>query len=360
MQQPIVRDARIVIIGAGAAGLAAAHELSTHGLQPLVLEARKRLGGRIWTLHEPDLPAPVELGAEFVHGAAPEISGSRALSLDEMTGDTWHIRRGRRLRGDGVFHEEMEGRPLFRVSGGCSAIIEPLAHGIDVATGVPVCGIRWSPQGARVETLKGDCRAERVIVTVPLPLLRDPEAFPFDPELPVKRAAAAQLATAKALRITIRFREDFWSERMPDLFMLSGPGETMRSWWTTHPLHSTLLTGWACDRKAANLSALPGRTLLGRALESLGRCLGEPARELEPLVERYWSHDWQSDPYSRGAYSAVHGDGVEAAIELARPAGRALFFAGEATATGGRAATIDGALSSGRRAGRQLLESLSM
>src|SRR5437868_5278469 len=62
----------VVIIGAGVSGLAAASELRKSGLSVLILEARNRVGGRAWTRHEPDLSAPIELGAEFIHGRAPE------------------------------------------------------------------------------------------------------------------------------------------------------------------------------------------------------------------------------------------------------------------------------------------------
>src|SRR6185312_5594275 len=62
----------VIVIGGGAAGLAAAAALGRHGRSVLVLDARDRVGGRIWTRFEPALAAPVELGAEFIHGDAPE------------------------------------------------------------------------------------------------------------------------------------------------------------------------------------------------------------------------------------------------------------------------------------------------
>ena len=66
-----VREKRILVIGAGMAGLSAARALVEAGLRVLVLEARDRVGGRIRTLREGD--AVLELGAEFVHGHPPEL-----------------------------------------------------------------------------------------------------------------------------------------------------------------------------------------------------------------------------------------------------------------------------------------------
>src|ERR1041384_5962928 len=68
----------VLVLGAGAAGLAAARDLSQAGLRVTVIEARPRVGGRILTLHDPRSPVPIELGAEFVHGEAPEtLAGGR-------------------------------------------------------------------------------------------------------------------------------------------------------------------------------------------------------------------------------------------------------------------------------------------
>jgi protoporphyrinogen oxidase len=64
-------DADVLIIGAGVAGLAAAYELSRAGVNVIVLEARDRIGGRIYTLHDESSPLPIELGAEFIHGRSP-------------------------------------------------------------------------------------------------------------------------------------------------------------------------------------------------------------------------------------------------------------------------------------------------
>jgi monoamine oxidase len=61
----------VLVIGGGAAGLAATHELTSAGLKVTLLEARDRLGGRIYT--DRSAGFPVELGAEFMHGRSPHI-----------------------------------------------------------------------------------------------------------------------------------------------------------------------------------------------------------------------------------------------------------------------------------------------
>jgi monoamine oxidase len=63
----------VIVVGAGVAGLAAAGELTAAGLSARVLEARNRVGGRVFTESVPGFPLPIELGAEFVHGRPPEI-----------------------------------------------------------------------------------------------------------------------------------------------------------------------------------------------------------------------------------------------------------------------------------------------
>jgi monoamine oxidase len=63
----------VIIIGAGAAGLACADSLQKAGIKVLMLEARNRIGGRAFTLGSPHFDQPVEFGAEFIHGAPTNL-----------------------------------------------------------------------------------------------------------------------------------------------------------------------------------------------------------------------------------------------------------------------------------------------
>lgn len=66
-------DCDVLVVGAGAAGLAAARELERNRLHVTCLEARNRIGGRIFSIHDPFSAIAIEMGAEFVHGRSPEI-----------------------------------------------------------------------------------------------------------------------------------------------------------------------------------------------------------------------------------------------------------------------------------------------
>lgn len=88
----------VIVIGAGVSGLTAAAELAEEGLTVIVLEARDRIGGRIFTLNDVGQQFPVELGAEFIHGQPPEIMETlrhASVPVSEVTGDNWCAENGR-------------------------------------------------------------------------------------------------------------------------------------------------------------------------------------------------------------------------------------------------------------------------
>src|SRR6266550_428417 len=95
----------VVIVGAGVAGLAAMRLLADRGISTRVLEARDRIGGRIFTLHDLRLPHAIELGAEFIHGSAEdlvEIVDAARIAAFTIEGNRWQM-RGRRLERVGLW-----------------------------------------------------------------------------------------------------------------------------------------------------------------------------------------------------------------------------------------------------------------
>ena len=88
---------KCVVIGAGAAGLAAARKLHDAGAEFVVLEARDRIGGRMWTMRPPRVTVPIELGAEFLHGETPEldrVARENGLRAIDVAGRRWTSTRG--------------------------------------------------------------------------------------------------------------------------------------------------------------------------------------------------------------------------------------------------------------------------
>ena len=102
------------------------------------------------------------------------------------------------------------------------------------------------------------------------------------------------------------------------------------------------------------MSGLSRDDVIGQALSSLHALLGRRP-EIESELESAHFHDWQADPFSRGAYSFVLVDGEKARKSLAEPISDTLFFAGEATDFEGEAGTVAGAIQSGRRAAREII-----
>jgi monoamine oxidase len=102
----------VLVIGAGAAGLAAAATLAAKDRNVLILEARDRVGGRIWTRREPGVGAPIELGAEFIHGHARCSVAwlARAGKMPIEAQDShWRLENGVLQQRDSFFRKVQEG-----------------------------------------------------------------------------------------------------------------------------------------------------------------------------------------------------------------------------------------------------------
>jgi monoamine oxidase len=430
----------VVVIGAGAAGLAAAMELVQAGRTVTLLEARDRLGGRIWTRWESGVPVPIELGAEFIHGSAGitrALLARGAVSVIDTSNSHLTVQSGEVLPRDDFFpriQQALRESPALREAdlsfndlleqhlGGVLSAQErrfarTMAEGFDAAdtsrASARALAAEWcgdtlgdTPQsrpgagygallavltaGAHSERLhlrlqspvervdwsrgsvraRGHCAAApftvcaaRAILTVPLGVLKAPAdaagAIHFAPALELKQRPLEGLASGAVVKLLLRFDSAFWESlhegRYRGVSFLHTPDADFPTFWTPSPASAPLLVAWAGGPPALQVAASGSPADLARAaLTSLRRLFG-PDVDVDGALQGYYYHDWEHDPFARGAYSYVTVGGSAARETLAQPIDDTLYFAGEATDTTGEAGTVTGALASGVRAARDLL-----
>ena len=265
--------------------------------------------------------------------------------------------------------ESIEGNRNFRFANGYTDFISSFLSGKmagQIRLSSIVEAVQWERDHAAVHVRsastgqRSTITVRRLLITVPLGVLQAKDiAFSPTPERILQAAAA--LAFGQVMRVVMRFHEPWWEER-EDLgdagFWLSGEGY-FPTWWTTLPMRSTLLTGWSAGPCATELIGQPQVAVVQAALDDLSRVTLVPRERLEEQLEAVYFHDWQADPFSRGAYSYTPAGAMNARRVLAEPVEDTIFFAGEATETEGHGATVHGAIASGRRAAKQILRSLT-
>ena len=140
-------------------------------------------------------------------------------------------------------------------------------------------------------------------------------------------------------------------EKLSETGFLFSQNPSFPSWWTPNPVWAPVLTGWSAGPAADPLIGMSRSEIVASALSSLQQILGMPA--LEPRAAYF--HDWQADPFTRGAYSYVPAGALAAHRVLAQPISDTLCFAGEATDLTGHSATAHGAIASRRRVAGQIV-----
>jgi monoamine oxidase len=207
-----------------------------------------------------------------------------------------------------------------------------------------------------------------LLCTLPLGLLATSAArtncVQFDPLLTKKARALAKLRVGHVIRVSMVFGRRFWAEMkgegrsLAHMSFLFSNDPSFPTWWTLFPNESPVLTAWAPADCAERLSELSDSGICDEAVKALARVFHIPvSRCREELIEAF-THNWQKDPYSRGAYSYVAVGGSDAQRELAAPIDETLFFAGEATNYEGHHGTVHGAIASGYRAAEEILDTI--
>jgi monoamine oxidase len=222
-----------------------------------------------------------------------------------------------------------------------------------------VRSIRWSKRGVVLAGARFRTHARATVITVPIGVLPH---VAIDPAPPQVARALAGLGMGAVARLVFAFRSPVWLEsralkgRTSAGFLHVADGGPFPVWWTVLPERVPMLVAWTGGPTARALSSRPFEDQKSIALSGLARALGTAPSKLAKEVSGAWTHDWQGDPYARGAYSYVRVGGEGAGKALARPVEKTLFFAGEATEPD-RSGTVEGALASGLRAARQVLRS---
>ncbi|MCC5963105.1 MAG: FAD-dependent oxidoreductase [Rhodobacteraceae bacterium] len=382
----------VVVIGAGAAGIAAARTLIGQGLEVTVIEAASRIGGRAWT--ETDtLGAPFDRGASWLQGPADaahvrlaqangfelrDHSNPRdVLFIGDRRADTTESRQRDRTwssfysallnaRGDvaadtvvpmdanfanvistwmgpmdfGVDMDQLsrmdwyafaEFGANYLVREGVGTLVAGLGHGLPVQLNTAAHSVDWSGEGVTVETSAGTIRARACIVTVSTGVLAS-GAIRFTPELPdAKQTAIADLPMGQLLKIGLMFDGTRFGLSPGDFLShdIAGDLPSDACYYLAFPNAHDYIVGFAGGRFGRDLEREGEAAAIAFALERLQEMLGSDVRR---HFQRGTMAGWDGNPLARGAYSAARPGGFGARRALAEPLGERVFFAGEAMA----------------------------
>ncbi|WP_165183994.1 flavin monoamine oxidase family protein [Caulobacter soli] len=403
----------VAIIGAGAAGLAAAATLASSPLNVVVLEAQGRIGGRAHTV--PLAGLSLDLGCEWLHSAdhnplvdriaasgltidktpppwahpeatanftaeerqayglafaalderveaAAREAGDRPVSALLEPGDRWTpLLNAFSAYYNGEAFDQVsvqdyaaydDSEQNWRVAEGYGAGIVGLAPaGVRILSDCPVSLLRHDGPRLSLETPRGVVQARAAIVCVSTAVLAA-GALRILPELPAKLAAAEGLPLGLADKVFLSLHEPeaFAVESM----VFGATDRTATGSYHMRPLGRPIIEAFFGGAHARALEAEGPGASAAFAIEELVGVFGSGLRDRVSVLAKT---AWASDPWARGSYShALPGRAGERAV-LAAPVDGRLFFAGEACSAHSFS-TAHGAWETGERAAREVLAAL--
>jgi len=408
-----MRDVNVVVIGAGAAGLAAARHLVDAQIRVVLIEARDRVGGRGWTRNIAGFP--LDLGCGWLHSAdknewsqvartlafeidpTPPPWGHRALEAGFTAADQadFWAARGRfyaRLEAaaasgvdrpasellapgerwnflldalstyiNGVeldhvsvidFERYRDTGTNWRVVKGYGALMAAYGAGVDIRLNCPATLIDHSGTQLRIETAQGTIIADAAVVAVPSSMIAS-ETLRFSPRLPGKREAADALPLGLADKLFLGIDD-------PDLFppetrLVGATDRTATATYHLRPFGRPLIEGYFGGGLARELEAEGEEGFARFAIDQIAERLGSAVRKhLRLIAASRWAHD----PFARGSYSYARVGHADARALLAAAVNDRLFFAGEACSRHDFS-TAHGAYRTGLDAAEQVLKALS-
>jgi monoamine oxidase len=403
-------DHDVAVIGGGAAGVAAAHRLHDAGIDCLLIEARDRLGGRAWTVADPE-GAALDLGCGWLHSAdrnpwvkiaedqgyaidktpppwsrpslaaafslAEQRDFSEAMYVFHMRiGEVAHLDKdvtaaaaldpGGRWNGligaiatfiSGAEPDRLSARDFdnyddtdvnWRVVEGYGATIATYGDGLPVALDCPVHRIDHHGKRLKIETAKGVIAADQVIVTLPTTVLAEQELL-FSPALLEKTLAARGLPLGLADKLFIALEQP--EEFDKDSRLFGHTDRTATAAYHLRPFGRPQIEAFFGGTNARELEAQGEGAFFDFAVAELTGLLGSAfARRIEPIH----IHRWGADPFASGSYSYAVPGMADCRAVLAAPVNGRLFFAGEACSKGDFS-TAHGAFLTGIAAAEQVI-----
>lgn len=405
----------VAVIGAGAAGLAAAKTLRARRIEHVVLEASHRIGGRAYT-EEVAPGVPFDLGAHFMHSGSvnPMRQIADALGFDYRTappqrlahfGNRWASdaelaerdaflarafaaidaagEAGRDVAVADVTERENRWTPLFdylmslwnshdtdRISTldmvrygdtmedwpvrqGYGTLIARWGADVPARLNAAVRKIDWSGRTVRLSTAAGDVEARKAILTVSTGILAAGD-IRFDPALPdATQAAIGALPLGNHNRICLIYDRNIFGDHPPKVVRVMPDDEVPMS-LDIRPFGYNYIVAVTGGRYADWLERAGVAASVDAATQRVKAVFGSDAAK---HIVRHSVTAWGGDPWVRGAYSAAVPGQADQRAALARPIGERLYFAGEATSAHSFS-TVHGAYDSGIAAATMVAESL--
>jgi monoamine oxidase len=329
----------VVIVGAGAAGLAAARVLEEHRINYAVLEATDCFGGRLQE-DRSFADFPIDLGAEWIHNNASilnVISGKEGAA-ESVNLLPYHLTEAATWEGESLtavpssnLDAQFDYFPEFKFKDSTWYSFISEHYGKKVAHKIrynsPVIEIDYSGETVRLRTLSGEVHeADRVIVATSIGILKAGK-ITFTPKLSErKRAAIESVDFRPGIKLFLKFSEKFYPdaiscevEKGEKTYYDVAFGKDSRS----HVL-GFLATGSA----AKDFSSSTEEQVVESVLKELD--LMFEAKASDAFTGDYRLTNWGSKPYTVGTW--VEGFNVKKSTlkELNRPLNHRVYFAGEA------------------------------